>query len=204
MILFKRLDTTQKLLQYKTMPPRFPERDFFTCRGFSLIEILIAIGIIGLIGALLIPNFLQARQEALRQTIRQQVKFVEKALSDWFAAQPTLAAASNSWGSSGFANAQTIMLAIAPYMGDTPLQNTATSIRGFETTPTSAYTAQMQQSTGTSFIGGNTNIGSNTAGNATLTHAHIRFYWQPDNATTAAVNERLQYSPRVVLLLPTL
>lgn len=150
---------------------------------------LIVVLLIGLMAAMLTPKLLQAREEAYRQTARQQVKVFEQALGQWYNSQASLAAASATWvtwdanegtSNDGYASAADVLTAIRPYLS---LQKMPTA------TKKSLYTAEMASiPLKNSYIGGAT--GSDSVG-----FAHIRFYWSP--------NSRSGYAPQVVFFLPS-
>lgn len=187
------------MLQFNSMYSLKQKRGVFS--GFSLIEILIVLVLIGIIGSLLIPKLLETREEALRQAARQQVKIIENALADWFNAQPTIAGTARLWGTGldadadGFANTTQLYALIRPYLATQGHVETFPSANFLEDY---AYTSQMQEIEGASFIGGaaNTVTGVN--------HAYIRFYWRPDNAATTNINERIESAPKIVFFLPSI
>ena len=51
--------------------------------GFSLIEIMITVGIIGLLAAIAIPNMLQSRNTAQAATCVDQLRQIEQATQEW-------------------------------------------------------------------------------------------------------------------------
>jgi len=170
--------------------------------GFSLIEVLIVFVLIGIIGSLLIPKLTETRQEALRQTARQQAKIAENALADWFSTQSTIAEIAQAWGGyfdsddDGYANTALLRPELAPYLatrsGDTG--NVAGGIRFFRTY---IDTPEMAQLEGSHFIGSMTQAPG-------VNHAHIRIYWQKDDPTTTNINERLETAPKIIFFLPSI
>src|SRR5215467_11289803 len=61
--------------------------------GFTLIELLIVIAIIGIIAALLIPNFLDALQKAKQKRTEADMKNLGTAMFSWLTDQAGAAAA---------------------------------------------------------------------------------------------------------------
>jgi type IV pilus assembly protein PilA len=172
-----------------------PHRRVFLS-GFSLIEILVTVSLIGIVTALLIPNLLQARQEALRQTARQQAKNLEKAMANWYANQDTLRLASTNWDT--YANAAGYIVnaafltdanMLAPYLPDSGVKFTPDpGGSGAITTP---EMLQIPTQGTAGFIGG-----ADPVTGATTGVAHCLLYWDP--------TKRTQVSPKVIFLLPNI
>ena len=54
-----------------------------TTKGFTLVEILIVVGVIGLVAAIALPNFFRAKENAIKNTCIANMKQIEGAVQRW-------------------------------------------------------------------------------------------------------------------------
>ena len=64
-----------KMLFFKKKPDK---KDHMTCKGFTLIELMIVIAIIGILAAMAIPNYLAYRKKAQVANVASNLKNFEK------------------------------------------------------------------------------------------------------------------------------
>lgn len=67
-------------------------------KGFSLIEMLVAITILAILLALIVPGYLRLRRTTNVQIAQQQAATVQRAIQSWLASFPTLDAADAAFG----------------------------------------------------------------------------------------------------------
>lgn len=186
------------------MAEKYFRRDFFasfTVRGFSLIEALLIIVIIGIISALLIPKIAQVKEEALRQVARQQVKTFEKALANWYAAQRSLQLASDAWNEHADANGfikDSDFISLSSNAGDfvgAYLDNTSFAFIPDNNGNFGVTSPEMNQIPVVAIDGNHPTrfIGNNNAA-MDVNHAHMRLFWDPAARRTS--------SPKILFFLP--
>jgi prepilin-type N-terminal cleavage/methylation domain-containing protein len=73
--------------------------------GFTLVEIMIVVAIIGLLAAIAIPNFVRARETSQTNACINNLRIIDQAKQEWALEQGQSAAASPSTGQ------------IVPYLG---------------------------------------------------------------------------------------
>lgn len=56
----------------------------FLPRAFSLVELLVALSIVAVVGAIVVPRFLDVRAAAAKQVRESNAKTIQKGISDWF------------------------------------------------------------------------------------------------------------------------
>jgi prepilin-type N-terminal cleavage/methylation domain-containing protein len=117
---------------------------FVGCRasGFSMVEILIVVAIIGVISALLVPYFSPMRGMASQQIARQQQAELQTALGNWVVAQSSgpggLAAARTAYSGHSGAKLQLLQNYLQPATYAT-LSGTGDNVTSSALTGANAY-----------------------------------------------------------------
>lgn len=99
--------------------------------GFSLVEVLAAITIIGIITFLAVPNIVRVKQDAEENLARARAETLNMAIAAYVQALGTNVAQSN-WSGAGNANARYLL--IAPYIAFAETNLTAFTPAGYTNT----------------------------------------------------------------------
>lgn len=113
-----------------------------SCKGMSLIEVLLVVALIGILGSLLIPYISPVRGSASQQIARQQQAEIQTALGNWIVAQSSgpggLAAARAAYSSHSGAKLQLLQNYLQPATYAT-LSGTGDNVTSSALTGANAY-----------------------------------------------------------------
>jgi prepilin-type N-terminal cleavage/methylation domain-containing protein len=166
-------------------------------KGFTLVELIVALAIMALLVALSVPRFQQIQRDARIKTVEQQATAIQAAVNSWVGsiqnnATKNVSSISSSFGNTDYLQNGFVWLEIKEYLGGTFVDKLRYS-NGL------IYSPEMEQLKDTA---GNGLAGTAYFNGATVTpaapnlgHACIYIYW-PKAANRYTTN------PVVVLFLP--
>jgi prepilin-type N-terminal cleavage/methylation domain-containing protein len=119
------------------MPPRFAQlKTVITAKGFSLIELLVVVAIIGLLAAIAIPQFLSYRAHAVDSQMKSDLKNAALAMDSYFAEKKEYPTSLAAIVGVGFNQTEGVALTIAV---PTPSSFTITATKPSGTQPSFTF-----------------------------------------------------------------
>jgi prepilin-type N-terminal cleavage/methylation domain-containing protein len=88
-------------------------------RGFSLIEILVAISILAIVLGIVVPKYVNIKRNASIQIAQQQCDAVRKGILNWMAAKSSVAEGISSYGATEKITAATLNTIMNSYLDST-------------------------------------------------------------------------------------
>jgi prepilin-type N-terminal cleavage/methylation domain-containing protein len=89
-----------------------------TPKGFTLVEIMIVVLIIGILLAIAIPNFMQARENARAKACVDNLKQIDTAKQQWLMDNKLSAIASETWSNGSLSDSENL---VGTYIREQPI-----------------------------------------------------------------------------------
>jgi prepilin-type N-terminal cleavage/methylation domain-containing protein len=163
-------------------------------KAFNLIELIIALAILAILAALIIPKLLGMRQAALIRTAQDQTSAIQNALGSWMNSD-TISSIISSYGSDSYIS-YSAFTSVCGYLDERFKQNLSTIRSG--TTISYIYTPEMKQLNSATPTAQTAYLSTNSYSvpSSGAAFAYVRIYWPNDDAV------RAQSNPIAVLFLP--
>lgn len=185
---------------------------FFQFRGFSLVELLIALAVLAIVISVLIPSYLQMRRQAYIRVAKQQALTVEKAIHAWVNTFASVDAASTNYGTTNASILASSFDEVCARYLDSSLRDNldiATFSTGAETCVSYFTTPEMREITGNNYSIAGVLMGEqspalnrSTIESETKKTAYAVVYWPASN--TNPITRRREFLPCVDVIIPNL